>query len=194
MNSTKNLVICRHTEFRVSDYEIALEIGDVQSFKKIAEAIKVRFQERYIWPCTMSSRKNGFIIMASCCLLIEGLEAFKNGWDKTPSNSKAFRQFFNRVESFKDFKPTEIADDFYENIRCGILHQGEVRNGWRIRRDLKKLVDLENRVIDANVFIKHMNEEIISYSTQLKRSPPHKAIWIKAIDKLNFVMKNCIAE
>ena len=65
--------------------------------------------------------------MASCCLLIEGLTAYRNGWDTTRGKSReAFKQFFGREDRFAEFRQQT---DFYDGVRCGILHRGETDHG-----------------------------------------------------------------
>ena len=62
--------------------------------------------------------------MANCCLLIETLQSFKNGWEDSGNKSAlAFRQFLSTEKNFEVFLNKE--QEFYANVRCGILHQGE---------------------------------------------------------------------
>jgi len=105
----------------------------------IANFIYYRLYIRYINPFQYNDKrfinkyKNGFSIMANCCLLIETLQSFKNGWEDSKGKSKnAFKQFFKQEQDFIDFR--NIAEDFHTNVRCGILHQGETKGGWKIKR------------------------------------------------------------
>lgn len=186
-----DFIICWKDKFRLSNYDSCLEKGDKESLVKIADSIQNRFLERYIWPCTNSKFKSGFNMMANCCLLIEAIEAFNNGWDVTPQNGKPFKAFFTRNKAFSSLSSKKVSLDFYENIRCGILHQGEIKNGWKIRRNTSLLFDSENKIIDANCFIKEMENTIIEYCDTLKRNPSHKEIWNKAKRKMNFIRDNC---
>src|SRR5271167_928447 len=56
----------------------------------LAEFIEERLLERYITPLEEVPReqKNGFLMMASACLLIETLEAFYRGWPSTHETVK----------------------------------------------------------------------------------------------------------
>src|SRR6266571_1456463 len=49
----------------------------------IAKFLQQRLSERYITPLVVNPKKNGFLIMASSCLLIETMEAFRKGWSNT---------------------------------------------------------------------------------------------------------------
>ena len=108
----------------------------------IAEFVRMRFAERYVSPIS-SGRKHGFAIMAICCLMIEALESFKQGWENTRGNAVyagrqmrkselAFHLFFQTNPGFRELVGVE--HDFYVGVRCGILHQAETTNGWHIWR------------------------------------------------------------
>lgn len=99
----------------------------------IADFIYERLSERYILPVQTGS-KNGFAMMACACLLIETLEAFWKGcWSSRGPGAALFENYFGRTVQFKDF--ATHAFSFYENVRCGILHQGETKGGWKITRN-----------------------------------------------------------
>jgi hypothetical protein len=118
----------------------------------LANFILERLSERYISPLQASSEKYGFLMMASVCLLIETLESFYQGWPTTDkgiprneiqdpckptdprrntvsSSEVAFCYFFQRQDAFSLLR--SCSRDFYEHVRCGILHQGETTGGWR---------------------------------------------------------------
>ena len=66
--------------------------------EEIANFIYERFFERYIRPLESipKTHKNGFCIMANCCIMIEALESFYNGWENTKGREKgkeAFKRF-----------------------------------------------------------------------------------------------------
>ena len=49
-----------------------------------------------------------------------------------------------------------IPRDFYKNVRCGILHNGETKNNWKIIRS-GKLFNEENKSINATEFLKYLD-------------------------------------
>ena len=74
-----------------------------QARQAIAEMVFHRLRGRYIKPFLFSDTNfedhcnNGFSIMASCCLLVETLECFYKGWEKTQDRGKeVFESFFRR--------------------------------------------------------------------------------------------------
>jgi hypothetical protein len=167
----------------------------------IANFLYERFSERYIIPLknVPQSKKNGFIIMAVGCFMIETLESFQHGWPNTNDRilfngerigkgKAAFRYFFNRYEHFGDFKNYE--DDFYKNIRCGILHQSETTNGWRILRSGPLFIK-ESKTINATKFLNRLDKCLKSYCDKLRRSEWDSEIWKNLRKKVNAICRNC---
>ena len=156
---------------------------------KIADFVYERFYERYIYPIDQldADEKHGFSIMAVACLMIEAYESFYNGWGSTKNRSeKAFVNFFNREAEFKDFKP--MSSKFYKNVRCGILHQGETTNGWRV---IRKGNLLENKTINATIFLKRLNDVLRKYRDYLKVAAWDGERWDNLRRKLRIIIKNC---
>ncbi len=163
----------------------------------IADFIDKRFTERYITPLRVNSdKKHGFCTMAICCLMIEALESFWQGWVNTNNRSRdAFCSFFERCAGLNS--PLSIfsqeADDFYKGIRCGILHQAETTNGWRIRRD-GPLYNPENKTINATMFHKELENVLSLYCDKLRDSDWGSDVWQKLRNKMEAVIKNCSAQ
>lgn len=156
--------------------------------KEIAEFIKQRFTERYIAPL-QGANKHGFSMIAVCCLMIEALESFWQGKEDTRNISKAmFQDFFSRNSDLADFNDF----DFYHNIRCGVLHQAETREGWLISRLGKDpLLDLENKIINATKFQKKLEIILEVYCQQLTDASWNDHIWKMFRFKMNAVCRNC---
>src|SRR2546425_3631915 len=98
--------------------------------------IRRRFNERYLDPVFDNPKRHGFAMVAVCCLMVETLESFRNGWKSTSDKGKgeaAFCGFFQTHDEFKDLRP--VAHEFYRAVRCGILHQAETTHSWRIHRE-----------------------------------------------------------
>lgn len=168
---------------------------DKQDRDSIAEMIYHRLHSRYLKPFLFNNHqfkkefKNGFSIMANCCLLIETFQSFKNGWgDSNGKSGRAFREFFGTDENFIELRSKGKA--FFENIRCGILHQGETTNGWRIARNKKKLVD--GKTIDSILFLDKLEKSLIDYREGLKTAKWDSELWDNARTKLRKVIFNCI--
>lgn len=162
----------------------------------IAEFIYNRLYSRYLKPYSFKDKtfnkeyKNGFSIMANCCLLVETLQSFKNGWgDSGNKSGKAFEQFFRTDKNFTELQSSGA--DFYKNVRCGILHQGETTGGWTISRDGKALIDDKTLKIDAITFSKRLEKSLSSYKDELINEKWDSATWDNFRTKMRKIISNC---
>jgi len=134
---------------------------------QIAEAIRLRFTERYIEPAT-TCHAHGFTLMAISCLMLEALESFRRGWKKSSNQSeKLFVEFLDREPDFAAFRGRGA--EFYADVRGAILHQAETTHGWRILRS-GPLFD-GSRTINAAAFIRELERALNTYCEGLKRAP-----------------------
>lgn len=163
---------------------------------RIAEFIYNRLYSRYLKQFFYAKSdykkqyKNGFSIMANCCLLIETLQSFKNGWDDSDRKSAAaFTQFLTTEKNFNVL--SNRAREFYSNVRCGILHQGETTGGWRIKRIGANLFDNTNLTIDSVKFAKELNSSLQKYSKDLENSAWDDEIWDNFRTKMRKIIANC---
>jgi hypothetical protein len=193
----------RHT-MTVRKYEKLIQSEANKS--QIAEFIYQRLYSRYLKPFQFDcgkyreQYKNGFAIMANCCLLIETLQSFKEGWgDSRHHEQDAFDLFFKKDTKVKryteDAKTPGIANlgvEFYKNIRCGILHQGETKNGWKIRRDSDDVFDFARRVINADLFSKTLKNSLETYHDELVAAEWDSELWDNFRVKMRKIIKNCI--
>lgn len=165
-----------------------MQTKDDNSKMKIIELIHHRFYNRYIKH--VQNIDSGFPKMATSCLMIETIESFKQGLKNTKDISKKmFKDFFETEETiFPGFKG--IYADFYSNIRCGILHQAETTNGWRILRT-GKLLDKEGKSINSTKFVNALNKSLDKYVQNLGSSDFDSKIWEYAFIKLEDICKNC---
>lgn len=167
----------------VSRYE---ELEKQEDRASLAKFIQERFEERYFLPMLDSQSKHGFTFMAIGCLVVETLEAFYQGRADTKGASKAvFREFFNRYAPLSQFG--HDGDWFFENIRCGILHQGETRDGWRIKRS-GLLLDKERKSINADQFVIELRKAVAMYGQHLMVNDD---CWKNFKKKMKSVCANC---
>jgi hypothetical protein len=194
-----------HSDFIVSSYPVEVTVGelkawisrnDVASKENLVEFIHNRLNYRYIQPLlhvVPAEKKSGFLMMGSACLMIETLESFYDGKKETAwrDGGPSFKRFFEREKRFfPGFKDDAV--DFYTNVRCGILHQGETKGGYRILRDDGPLLDPIERTIEANKFLKALKDCLDNYIKDLRAaSISSSERWTMAIDKINFICENC---
>jgi len=172
--------------FTVRDYKDALQRQDKAT---IAEAIRRRFTDRYIYP-VRTAPKRGFTIMAVSCLMIEALECFRQGYETSFQRSKkAFCLFFDEFEPFKDLRGHVPA--FYKHVRCGILHQAETTDGWRIRRDETPLFDATAQTVNANRFLEALEQTLNRFCDDLKTADWDSPQWKNVRKKMDAIVRNC---
>jgi len=133
--------------------------------------------------------------MAISCLMIEALESFWRGWPDTSTRGTsrdAFCSFFHRClkqnsELGVFFKH---ADNFYKGVRCGILHQAETTNGWRIRRT-GSIFNSETKTINATKFHYELEKCLQRYCDLLKNLNWDDKVWQNLRKKMKAIIEHC---
>lgn len=157
--------------------------------KALGQFVRERFDERYFKPVMVSTSPHGFTLMAVGCLVIEALESFYQGRPDTKRHSgDMFRDFFRRDTPLKVF--ASQSNWFFKDIRCGILHQAETRNGWRIRR-WGPLLDLSGRKINAERFMREVRHAVAAYSYQIQSD---ETCWANFQTKMQAICENCAVQ
>lgn len=115
---------------------------------------ELRICTRYLKPINsilnMKAYKGeGFAIVNLQCSLIEMIESFINGWVfDYPNfinpkgiilngNDKIYKSFFNNREPFKNYNPKISGKRFYVDVRCGLLHEAQTKNNWKIKKGIE---------------------------------------------------------
>jgi hypothetical protein len=165
------------------------ELERARDGEEIVQFLQERFRERYFIPVETCQQPHGFFVMAITCLVIEGIQSFREGWQEvTQKRKKPYRRFFHDHPAFGI--SSDQADQLYDNVRSGILHQGETYRGWRILRR-GPLVDFENRIINATAFFREVAKAFDKYCEALKRSPWPSGLWQNFRNRMHAVIRNC---
>lgn len=177
----------------ISGVEALLNAGDA-SRAGLADFVYERLTERYILPQqhVPAAYKNGFSMIANCCLLIETYQCFRQGLNDTVRSGegkRVFGEFFDTEPHFVALKG--LGHAFYREVRCGILHQGETKKGWSISRKSSTLYNPAQKEINANIFLKRMHETLSDYRSELKREAWNGVLWTNCRNKINFIIANC---
>ena len=104
-----------------------------QAWDRAIEIFRNRLCGRYIDPMNelihADINKNGFAAMAICCLLLDTLMQFREGYAQTPRGQcmRDYSKFLN--DQFDSITDIKMAGRFYTDIRCGILHAAQTQNG-----------------------------------------------------------------
>lgn len=129
--------------------------SDTCAWKTAVDIFRDRIQGRYLNQIALLSddiNANGFTIMALNCLLIEALYQFKNGLDKTETrhNREKYSGFLKTMDP-ASFTNGTIAESFYSNIRCGILHSAQTKAETRLSDREGFTVSVEDGVLVVSV-------------------------------------------
>lgn len=183
------------TGFTVAQYRSALEDRE-KGRAVIADAIHRRFVERYLGPIAdpPSEQRHGFTMMAVACLMIEALQSFRSGWPDTSKKGDGKHAFCSFFDEHPDFGSLHgHAGAFYKSVRCGILHQAETTDGWRIRRDQAELLTStpSGFIVDAKRFTDKLREALDRYRDELKAAPWDDELWKNLKHKMQTVCANC---
>ncbi len=117
--------------------------------------------------------KYGFPIMILQCSLIDTLAKFRYGSDK---QTKRFKDFLKEylLFDFKEEEKEKIADKFYADIRCGLVHSGSTENMSGLSCDSLNLIttmkekDKEFICVDLFIMDKKLKEYFNEYIKKLK--------------------------
>ncbi len=106
-------------------------------WKRAIEVVEGRIRTRFLDSADQlqTVAYAGFAILALDCLLIETIQAFKNGKHaETPKESRrAYETFLTSSPRFQKYFSFPRVQDFYTNMRNGLLHDGETRKGWLVK-------------------------------------------------------------
>jgi len=165
-----------------------------------------RLSARYLDPIKVlqdigGSLGEGFSIAAIQCSLIEFLESTVQGKsyrllksgsppltpDEYSGSRVMFESFLVNRAPFKAEFDAATAQDFYEAVRCGLLHEARTKNGWVIWAEHgRKIIDVTGapKILYRNDFQKALLDFIAAYKTKLASDPLIQAAFIRKFDSL----------
>ena len=167
--------------------------------------IKDRFDSRFFNQIDKikDDEFSGFVVMSIDCLLIETLMQFYLGVDNTEINYrrhhwKAFRDFFNQSEHFNtSFSTDDICKTFYNQFRCGLLHQAQTKQKSLIKicqSDFLTFADNNNvttgLILDRTQFHQKLVLEFDEYIEKLKTNQNNfsgQNLRVNAIEKMTLI-------
>lgn len=141
----------------------------------------------------------GFAILTVQCAVIEFLAALRKGWsfkhghkeqgkDNYYGNSKLlYTTFLSEEAPFSDaFTTQQRADEFYTDIRCGLVHEGQTKNAWRIWRGRAShpLVDFERKAVYRDVMQRQIEAYLDRYCAELTTTADLQSAFVRKFDYL----------
>lgn len=179
--------------------DIIASPNDTKLWVSATKLLQDRLETRYLRPIDRIlfmriTSGEGFAVMTLICSLIEFLQSCyegktydyklmksadtKIGYGKSGEKFKSFleqHQPFKATFSISVSKPNKyiktFADDFYSNVRCGLLHEAATNNGWTIKTYKEKntpvsFVDISNennKIIYRDRFVEEIKAYINTY-------------------------------
>lgn len=211
--ANENLVLAKSSDGKKITVKDCSDFLKSKDKEKLANFIYDRLYGRYIKPFEYSSEdfiknyKSGFTIMTSCCLLIETYVSFSENEfrDTNRQSGKTFGHFFTTENRFAELgvggrkldgtiankRDGGLPNDFYENVRCGILHNAETKNGWTITREKNAdFFDNQTKTINATKFANRLKATLNDYREKLKKADFDNEIWVSFTNRLNDLIIN----
>lgn len=184
-------------QFSIEEWK-ALSFTTDDDWQKGIDILEDRIQGRFLWVIKSleSYTYAGFAVLALDCLLIENLQQFREGVPETPrGDSEIFFKRFLTETSFKKYFDQNLAKMFYKQIRCGILHQAEIKGSSRvfIRQDVPLVQlakDKKGLIINRKLFHNQLVNEFRKYVSQLRKSnPPNKKLRSNFRKKMDYICR-----
>lgn len=162
--------------------ELDLSRHESPDWAKAITIFRKRIEDRFIQPVDTlieserqlprSQRRYGFAIMAIDCLLIETLQAFRYGEVNTEGRSRPLiTNFLQRSPHFGWSKP--VSHQFYDDFRCGILHQAETMRDSLIRSEGPLLIEEPSGlIINRTEFHRRLKRVFADYLQGLRDGWP----------------------
>jgi hypothetical protein len=170
------------------------------NWKSGAAIIEKRIRGRYLDPIAILIKSEhgkriklfGFTIISIDCLLIEAFQQFKEGKDSTQwrDNASAFKRFFNENKEFHDLIGFEKG--FYNDVRCGLLHQAELKKNWKLRASGKTIEKKADGFIHLNRIKFHESIDILFkryISNLITDDTKFDGLREMAINKMKFICR-----
>jgi hypothetical protein len=170
------------------------------------EYFEARLKLRYLDPIQAiqdngTFQGEGFSIVAIQCTLIEFLQSTvqgitykyvgrggKLGPYEYSSSSDIFKTFLTTQAPFSaEFTP-DLAEDFYVNVRCGLLHEARTKGGWRIHAvdptGQNHIVESKQKIIYRDNYQGSLLQFVATYGTRLQTDTSYQEAFIRKFDFL----------
>lgn len=158
----------------------------VEKWEEGIEIFKDRIESRYFAPIeTMLANHdlieiNGFAVMALNCLLVDTFYQFREPDNTYSIGRRRERHRRGNGECYANFLLTNFPFDFdsdsaqyfYTDIRCGILHSAQTKNGSQLTYDKSYVVEIfdDDKIrVDIVNFTNRMKEYYFSYLMKLEQ-------------------------
>ena len=158
---------------------------------------------RYLNPIELLTKNGswegeGFSIVSIQCALIEFLAATRAGAKyrflkkgetlgayEYSSSSGLFQQFLSGVTPFSNSFDANSAKEFYQSIRCGLLHEARTQNGWRLWVSGTKPINTASKVVYRDALHSCITTYLEAYGKALLGDQKLQEAFIRKFDDLS---------
>ncbi|MGO8489787.1 hypothetical protein ACC757_23675 [Rhizobium ruizarguesonis] len=165
--------------------------------------LDTRLRHRYLDPIKGIARSRklkgeGFLILTIQCSLLEFLASLRLGWNYSHGadwgdnfeygdSKRLFVDFLRRNTPFLNFIPTKAkATTFYRDIRCGLVHEAQTKDGWVVKGGSSKypLVDFDTKVVNRDAMGDAIDDYLANYRQAVKTDQDLQEAFIRKFDNL----------
>ena len=168
-----------------------LDLAQEDCWQQAVDILVDRIQGRFIGFIDelVTHTYSGFVVLGLDALLVETLQQFRDGTAETPpkQGERKFIEFL--TTTFLEGFDERAAMQFYRDVRCGILHQAEVKGMNLIRRDGERVVQRSaNGALTLNPVLFHgrLKQVFAEYCAEL-RNPNSIGARAAFRRKMNFI-------
>jgi hypothetical protein len=192
-------------DWRAFADQLAIDRGEERWRRAFDDYFMQRIDRRYLNPIAILQNEGtfvgeGFAIMAIQCSLIEFLESTVQGVRyRYPKRGEVlgayeysgsrdiFVNFLTERPPFSAEFDRGLALEFYASIRCGMLHEAQTKNGWRIwaQSEDGRMVDADMRVVFRNDFQRALLAYVSWYKETLVRDSQFQDAFVRKFDSLS---------
>jgi hypothetical protein len=136
----------------------ALDSNAPKDWSMAVAVVRDRLDGRFLGFASkfLKSKHSGFVVLAIDSLLAETIQQFKDGVTNGHGQSEKLVKRFLEGTRFQPDFDAAARKAFYQDIRCGLLHQAEAKKMWLIRRKqpalLQKVANGEGYIVDVERF------------------------------------------
>jgi hypothetical protein len=186
--------------------------------RQLVKFLRQRFNDRFFKPVEVlrqapgNTQGYGFAIMALSSLLVESIQSFRLGLPSTYDSDlrnlhvyspppefqvpradwlnghQAFVAFFSEPKHRKLF-PGVSGAEFVRNIRNGLLHQAQTKDGWTINTSQRRLYSKGKRSINRNLFAVRLEKAFRLYLRELQKTAWDEPLWKKTRRKIWWLIR-----
>jgi hypothetical protein len=160
-------------KFKASDWT-SLDLTQESGWGKATEIFEDRIKGRFLEMVERIEEVefSGFAALALDCLLIETLQQFIEGVNDTPRGkaTEFFQKFLTSAPFDSNFDLTS-AGMFYDQFRCGILHQAEIKGNskvWKVGKMVQFTADGKGLIINHKLLHAALRRAFDSYVKELR--------------------------